>query len=63
MFHCINLHPNLLALGDLCKCCSETGRRAYPKMKREALISSLEAGGNFLVEFSESHLFDIDSDI
>lgn len=40
--------------GDLCKCCSETGRRAYPKMKREALISSLEAGGNFLVEFSES---------
>lgn len=44
---------NCSAAGCMCKICHETGRRAFPKMKREELVQSME-DPVFKDEFTES---------
>ena len=41
--------------GDLCKICHETGRRAYPNMRRDQLIEKM-AEEDFMSEFTDSIL-------
>lgn len=43
--------------GELCKSCSETGRRAFPNLKREGLVNKLSSDLNFRAnEFAECRL-------